>query len=137
MVINTVTDGLDKQKSLKIDELASPTKFRKLIGSYLQSKLALTVLMADLAEGWTDVRIASVTPGPNQTTMTAGSGMPRLLKPFMKLFFAKPSKGAGLLYDAAFSGTHAGYLAKGKEKAMKFALSDGDKARLLSQLSAS
>ncbi len=136
VVINPVTDGLDKQKSLKIDELVSPTKFRKLIGSYLQSKLALTVLMADLAKGWTGVRIASVTPGPNQTTMTAGSGMPRLLKPFMKLLFAKPSKGAGLLYDAAFTGTDAGYVAKGKERAMKFELSDGDKARLLAQLSA-
>lgn len=137
VVINTVTDGLHKQKALKLDELIAPTKFRKLIGPYLQSKLALTILMADLNRSWADVRIASVTPGPNKTGMTAGSGMPGLLKPLRNLMFAEPSKGAGLLYDAAFSGALDGYVAKGKRKQLKFDLSAADKQQLLAHLQTS
>lgn len=136
VVVNTVTDGLHNQRSLKLDELISPSKFRKLIGPYLQSKLALTVLMADLGASWTNIRIASVTPGPNKTGMTGGSGMPALLKPLRSLMFAAPSKGAGLLYDAAFSSDHGiqGYVAKGKKRNMKFTLSVDDKTQLLSHL---
>ena len=136
VVVNTVTDGLHNQRSLNVDELISPTKFRKLIGSYLQSKLALALLMADLDNSWTDVRIASVTPGPNKTGMTAGSGMPAFLKPLRNIMFAAPSKGAGLLYDAAFSSDHGlqGYVAKGKKRNLKFALSTSEKTQLQSQL---
>ena len=136
VVVNTVTDGLHKQRSLNLDELISPTKFRKLIGSYLQSKLALTLLMADLGKAWTDVRIASVTPGPNKTGMTASTGMPILLKPLRNLMFAGPDKGARLLYDAAFSADPdlEGYVAKGKKRNLKFALSPEDKTRLLTHL---
>ncbi len=136
VVVNTVTDGLHQQKGLKLDELISPTKFRKLIGPYMQSKLALTVLMADLAKTWSYVRIASVTPGPNKTKMTAGPGMPGLLKPLRNLMFAEPSKGAGLLYDAAFgdAASNSGYVVKGQPKTMKFELSASDKEQLLSHL---
>ena len=136
VVVNTVTDGLHNQRSFKLDELISPTKFRKLIGPYLQSKLALTLLMADLGRSWSGLRIVSVTPGPNKTGMTAGAGMPRLLKPLRSLMFAAPSKGAGLLYDAALGDDHSlnGYVAKGKKKDLKLTLSPDEKAQLLSHL---
>ena len=68
--------------------------------------------------------------------MTAGSGMPGILKPLRNIMFATPDKGAGLLYDAAFGAARllSGYIAKGKSKPMKFELSADDKTRLLGHL---
>lgn len=91
--------------------------------------------MADLEQSWSDVRIASVTPGPNKKGMTADSGMPGLLKPLRNIMFAEPSKGAGLLYDAAFGETQpSGYVSKCEVKALKFNLAAGDKVELLSHI---
>lgn len=101
-VVNTVTDMLHRQKALKEPVLFGDTKFQKLFGSYMQSKLALTLLMNHLAKEWPEVRIVSVTPGPNKTGMTEGSGMPKALMLVRGLLFASPSKGADYLYKAAF-----------------------------------
>lgn len=102
IVVNTVTDMLHKQRSLDVEELLKPTGFKRLFGAYMQSKLALTMLMNDMAAEEGNLRIVSVTPGPNKTGMTKGAGMPALLRPLRNLFFAAPTKGAKLLYDAAF-----------------------------------
>ena len=101
-IINTVTDFLHKQKSLNLKSLIKPTKFRKLLGAYLQSKYALTLLMNDWASKDNNVQIINVTPGPNKTKMTAGKGMPTWLIPIRGLLFSNPNKGATFLYDAAF-----------------------------------
>ncbi|MEM7658447.1 MAG: SDR family NAD(P)-dependent oxidoreductase [Bacteroidota bacterium] len=101
-VINTGTGGLHNQKELDIPELVKPTKFVKLMGSYLKSKMAMTLLLNTLAEEWKGVRIATVDPGPNKTGMTSGSGMPAWLVPIRNIFFAKPIVGAKKLYKGAF-----------------------------------
>lgn len=125
-VVNTVTDMLHRQKVLKESVLFGDTKFQKLLGSYLQSKLALTLLMNHLAEEWPDVRIVSATPGPNKTGMTEGSGMPKALMLVRGLLFVSPSKGADYLYKAAFDdnlGNLSGiYLQKHKLKPLSLKL---------------
>ena len=102
-IINTVTDFLYKQKKLVSKTLLQPTKNQKLFGAYLQSKLALALLMNDWAKNDHKLKVLNVTPGPNKTKMTSGSGMPMWLLPFRNLFFSKPTKGASFLYDAAFN----------------------------------
>ena len=96
-IVNTVTDFLYKQKKLISETLLFPTKYRKLTGAYLQSKLALALLMNDWGKSGSKLTILNVTPGPTKTDMTSGSGMPLLLKPIRNLFFSKPTKGASYL----------------------------------------
>jgi NAD(P)-dependent dehydrogenase (short-subunit alcohol dehydrogenase family) len=137
-IINTVTDTLENRTNIDVRELKKPKNFRKLFGSYMQSKFALTLLMNDLAADWKNVCILNVSPGPNKTKMTSGSGMPFWLKPLRNLFFAKPTKGAGFLYDAAFdkrfeklSGV---YIQNNKIKNLKIKLEEKDKVELLKEI---
>jgi NAD(P)-dependent dehydrogenase (short-subunit alcohol dehydrogenase family) len=137
-VINTVTDTLENRAEIDVQELKKPAKFKKLFGSYMQSKFALTLLMNDLAKEWKNIRILNVSPGANKTKMTGGDGMPFWLKPLRNLFFAKPTKGAGLLYDAAFDKKFADstgvYIQKGKVKPLKTELKREDKIELLKEI---
>lgn len=104
-IINTVTDFLYKQKKFLSQPLLAPTKNKKLFGAYLQSKLALVLLMNNWGRHNKNLHILNVTPGATKTKMTAGSGLPLWVVPLRGLLFAKPSKGAKFLYDAAFKGS--------------------------------
>lgn len=103
-VLNVVSDNMDRPTEIDFETLHNPTKITKLTGSYQQSKLALTHATAFLAPhpGWSSVIHVSATPGANKTAMTAGPGMPALLKPLRNRFFAEPTKGAGLLSRALY-----------------------------------
>lgn len=68
----------------------------------MHSKLAMTLLMNNLAKQWINVKIASVDLGPNKTSITAGNGAPFWVKPFRKFFFTSPVKDAQKLYNSAF-----------------------------------
>lgn len=104
LIVNTVTDGLHYMKTININELTNPAKFRKLFGSYMQSKLALALLMQDLSREWikSKIRIINVSPGGNKTKLSTGKGMPGWMLPFRLLLYKKPEYGAGFLYEAAF-----------------------------------
>ncbi|MEM1121642.1 MAG: SDR family NAD(P)-dependent oxidoreductase [Bacteroidota bacterium] len=102
-VVNTATSGLDSKKSINIPAFKKPKKFTKLLGSYLDSKLMMVLLMNHLSNEQPNLRIVSVNPGAIKTKMTAGSGMPFWLKPIRNLFFKSPEYGAQNLYDAAFA----------------------------------
>ncbi|MEM6966443.1 MAG: SDR family NAD(P)-dependent oxidoreductase, partial [Bacteroidota bacterium] len=93
-VVNTATSGLDDKKIIDVPSFKKPQKFTKLLGSYLDSKLMLVVLMNHLSSTWKNVRIVSVDPGAIKTKMTAGDGMPFWLKPIRNLFFKSPEEGA-------------------------------------------
>jgi NAD(P)-dependent dehydrogenase (short-subunit alcohol dehydrogenase family) len=137
-VVNTVTDTLEKRTEIDVKDLKKPANFKKLFGSYMQSKFALTLLMNDLAQEWKTIRILNVSPGANKTKMTGGDGMPFWLKPLRNLFFAKPTKGAGFLYNAAFDKKFADstgvYIQKGKVKPLKTELKREDKIELLKEI---
>ncbi|MEM6844893.1 MAG: SDR family NAD(P)-dependent oxidoreductase, partial [Bacteroidota bacterium] len=102
-VVNTATGGLNNKKSINIPAFKKPQKFTKLLGSYIDSKLILVLLMNHLSKEWKDIRFVSVNPGSIKTKMTAGSGMPFWLKPIRNLFFKSPKVGAENLYKEAFN----------------------------------
>jgi NAD(P)-dependent dehydrogenase (short-subunit alcohol dehydrogenase family) len=137
LIVNTVTDGLHYMKTIDINELIDPVKFRKLFGSYMQSKLALALLMQDLSGEWikNKIRIINVSPGGNKTKLSAGKGMPGWMLPFRKLLYKKPEYGARLLYYAAFKENFEDktgiYLQKNKIKKLRIVLSKEQKNELL------
>ncbi len=134
-VVNTATSGLNNQKSLNIKELKRPTKFVKLIGSYMHSKLALVLMMNYLAKQWSNIRFINVAPGSVKTKMTSGEGMPFLLKPIRNLFFSSPEKGAEKIYKAAFDekfSDKSGIYVNGNIKPIQFELSESEFEEILS-----
>ncbi len=137
-IVNTTTGGLNNQSSLDIENLKRPKKFVKLIGSYMHSKLAMTLLMNQLAKTWNNVHIVSVDPGPNKTGMTAGNGVPFWLKPFARFFFSSPTKGAQKLYNGAFNEQFKGksgiYITGDKIKNIKISLQKSEVEKIVSNI---
>ncbi|MEM8999041.1 MAG: SDR family NAD(P)-dependent oxidoreductase [Bacteroidota bacterium] len=134
MVINTATTGLQNKKSIDIPEFKKPTKFTKLTGSYLDSKLLMVLLMNYLSSQNANIRVVSIDPGAIKTKMTAGDGMPFWLKPIRNLLFKSPEQGAANLYDGAFNQQYSGsgiYISNKKVKGLKIVLNDNEVDELL------
>jgi len=125
-VINTSSSALKFTKEFNIEILEHPKTFRKLIGPYATSKLALSLwtqaIAPKLAED--DIKIRSVDPGSNNTLRKGKkSGLPLLVKPLMKLFFSPPTHGANKLYEGALGEHHnetGVFLLKGQVAELKF-----------------
>src|SRR6476661_5956064 len=87
-VINTSSSALKFTNKFTIETLERPQTFRKLIGPYATSKLALSLwtqaISPQLArEG---IQIRSVDPGGNNTLRKGkNSGLPLVVVPLMKL----------------------------------------------------
>ena len=94
LIVNTATAGLQNKKSIDIPNFKRPKKFTKLTGSYIDSKLAMVLLMNYLNNKNENLRVISVDPGATKTKMTAGDGMPMWFKPIRNLFFKSPKEGA-------------------------------------------
>ncbi|MEM8902384.1 MAG: SDR family NAD(P)-dependent oxidoreductase [Actinomycetota bacterium] len=113
------TSGIDRAKTLAVDELADPPTFKKLFGPYVQSKLAASALMPALAREYPEVTFRSAEPGAVKTPMTSGDGMPGWLVPIRNLFFSTPEKGAERIYEALDAEAPNGsYMRKGKPRAV-------------------
>lgn len=133
-VVSTATGGLNMKKAVDIDAVKKPRKFRKLIGSYMDSKLILVLLMNHLSEKWMNVRFVSLNPGAIKTKMTSGSGMPFWLLPIRNLLFKSPEQGAENIYEAAFNEKYSEsgiYVNERKIKSMKFTISEEEIVQLL------
>ncbi|MEM9897475.1 MAG: hypothetical protein AAF789_14010, partial [Bacteroidota bacterium] len=125
-VVSTTTGSMERRKSLDITAFKKPSKFTKLTGSYMDSKITLIALMNHLADQHKNIRFAHVNPGAIKTKMTAGSGMPLLLKPIRNLLFKSPEVGAQNLYKGAFDKNfqESGiYISENKIKAIKAKIS--------------
>ncbi|NHN31733.1 SDR family NAD(P)-dependent oxidoreductase [Paenibacillus agricola] len=125
-VVNTSTNAFKFLKGFDPNKLEHPTTFKKLVGSYAITKLALSLWTRELAPLVADegIKIRSVDPGGNNTMRKGrNSGLPFILRPVIKLFFPPPSKGASLLYEAAL-GEHKElsgiYIMKGQITELKF-----------------
>lgn len=125
-VINTSSSALKFTKEFNIEILERPKTFRKLLGPYATSKLALSLwtqaIASQLAKD--DIKIRSVDPGSNNTLRKGkNSGLPIFVKPLMKLFFSPPTHGAGKLYEGAL-GEHRNetgvFLMKGQVAEINF-----------------
>jgi NAD(P)-dependent dehydrogenase (short-subunit alcohol dehydrogenase family) len=125
-IINTSSSALNYVKEFSIDRLEHPKTFRKLVGPYAASKLALSLWTQAIApqlaqEG---IMIRSVDPGSNNTLRKGKkSGLPLMVKWLMKLFFSPPTHGANRLYEGAL-GEHRNetgvFLLKGHVAGLKF-----------------
>ncbi|TYP73290.1 SDR family NAD(P)-dependent oxidoreductase [Paenibacillus methanolicus] len=125
-VVNTSSSAFKFTKEFTIDILERPKSFRKLIGPYATSKLALSLWTQAIAsqlakEG---IMIRSVDPGGNNTLRRGKqSGLPLLVAVLMKLFFSPPTHGANKLYEGAL-GEHRAktgvFLLKGQVTDLKF-----------------
>ncbi|MDG0794233.1 SDR family NAD(P)-dependent oxidoreductase [Cohnella ginsengisoli] len=124
-VINTSSSALKYTKALSIEMLERPKTFRKLLGPYAASKLALSLWTQAAAPQLLKdgIRIRSVDPGGNNTLRKGKrSGLPVVVKALMKLFFSPPTQGADRLYEGALGEhrTKTGiYLQKGRITELK------------------
>ncbi|MFC4104285.1 SDR family NAD(P)-dependent oxidoreductase [Paenibacillus xanthanilyticus] len=125
-VINTSSSAFKFTKEFSIDILERPQTFRKLLGPYATSKLALSLWTQAIAPQLAQdgILIRSVDPGGNNTLRKGKpSGLPFLVEIFMKLFFSPPSHGANKLYEGAL-GEHRHktgvFLLKGQVTELKF-----------------
>lgn len=103
-VINTSSSALKFTKEFSIENLERPKVFRKLIGPYAASKLALSLWTQAIAPQLAkdDIKIRSVDPGGNNTLRKGKkSGLPVAVALLMKLFFSPPTHGADKLYEGA------------------------------------
>ncbi|MFC5702766.1 SDR family NAD(P)-dependent oxidoreductase [Cohnella faecalis] len=103
-VINTSSSALKFTKEFTIESLERPKSFRKLLGPYATSKLALSLWTQAIAPQLAkdDIKIRSVDPGGNNTLRKGkNSGLPLLVALLMKLFFSPPTHGANRLYEGA------------------------------------
>ncbi|MFD7522300.1 SDR family NAD(P)-dependent oxidoreductase [Paenibacillus chitinolyticus] len=124
-IVNTSSNALLMVKRFELEILEKPAQFKKLMGGYAASKLALSLWtqaasQTASAEG---IEIRSVCPGPNKTPMSGSSGMPLYMIPIRNLFFSPPGKGAARLYEAAFGvnrGKTGVFINKGKITPVKF-----------------
>ncbi|MCM3131033.1 SDR family NAD(P)-dependent oxidoreductase [Paenibacillus provencensis] len=125
-VINTSSSALKFTKEFSIEVLEQPKTFRKLLGPYATSKLALSLwtqaIASQLAKN--GIKIRSVDPGSNNTLRKGKqSGLPVLVELLMKLFFSPPTLGANKLYEGAL-GEHRHesgvFLLKGRVAELKF-----------------
>ncbi len=135
-VVNTATGGLNNKKSIDIPAFKKPKKFTKLLGSYLDSKLVMVLLMNQLSKEWKSIRFVSVNPGAIKTKMTAGSGMPFWLKPIRNLFFKSPKHGAQNLYNAAFDSKYKEsgiFISEGKIQPMKIQITKDEVDQLFDE----
>lgn len=129
-VINTSSSALNHVKEFSVELLERPRTFRKLLGPYATSKLALSLWTKAVAPRLAEdgIRIRSVDPGGNNTLRKGKkSGLPFVVRLLMKLFFSPPTHGANRLYEGAL-GVHreesGAFLLKGRPKELKF----GDQA---------
>jgi NAD(P)-dependent dehydrogenase (short-subunit alcohol dehydrogenase family) len=129
MIVSTSAGLSLRAKELNWDELLKPKEFQKLYGPYVNSKQALNVITAALAQQLLEDRIVIRTadPGPNQTSLTKGKGTPI----WMRLFYSMlptPDKGAKKIFDAAFLpkwGNKTGiFISDQKIQALPVALAD-------------
>ncbi|MNO31006.1 Acetoacetyl-CoA reductase [compost metagenome] len=125
-VINTSSSAQKWTKEFTIEKLELPKTFRKLLGPYATSKLALSLWTQAIAPQLAkdDIKVRSVDPGGNNTLRKGKkSGLPLLVTMLMKLFFSPPTHGANKLYEGAL-GEHCDktgvFLMKGRIAELKF-----------------
>ncbi|MEK8130526.1 SDR family NAD(P)-dependent oxidoreductase [Paenibacillus filicis] len=126
-IINTSSNASLMVKQFDPGTLKPSQPFRKLLGPYASSKLALSLWSEQAAPLFqaAGIRVTSVCPGPNKTPMTKSNGMPAVMLPLVNLFFPKPDKGASRLYEAAcdprYINSSGVFLIKGKPVPTPFA----------------
>lgn len=124
MIVNFSSSAITPLKALDLEDLANPETVGGLMGTYAQTKLAVTTLAPAMSEDLrTDnILIRAVDPGATKTAMTTSgnSAMPKVLTWLAPLLFSPADKQAAKVVDsadpAAFGGRTGIYVANRKEK---------------------
>ncbi|MFP2926091.1 SDR family NAD(P)-dependent oxidoreductase [Pyxidicoccus sp. 3LG] len=125
-VINTSTNAFDFVRRFDADTLERPPTFKKLLGPYATTKLALSLWTRELgprvaAEGF---KLHSVDPGSNNTLRDGKNpGLPFFALLIMKWVAPPPNRGASRLHDAAVDGNGnapGAYIRNGVAKELRF-----------------
>jgi NAD(P)-dependent dehydrogenase (short-subunit alcohol dehydrogenase family) len=123
-ILQVSSNALLTVKAFALDELEHPTRFTRLFGPYATSKLALSLWTTAFARTASpSLVIRSACPGPNDTPMTRGAGMPRWLRILVPFLFRHPRRGASTLHAAAFaprSTAPGAFLHRGRPTALPF-----------------
>ena len=118
VVVNVSSGVISMVPGLDLAALQDPPGFRKLIGPYAQSKLALTTLTLALAGCGDGILYRSVDPGGNRTGMTLGPGMPLWLRLQVPVTFRAPRAGARRIQETLeaprFAGKSGIHIARGR-----------------------
>ncbi|MEM7138038.1 MAG: SDR family NAD(P)-dependent oxidoreductase [Myxococcota bacterium] len=141
MVVNFSSSAINQQKVLDLDSLVNPGEVTGLMGTYAQTKLALTALSAGMAEDLKsdNVLIRALDPGATKTSMTTdNTAMPKVLSWLVPLFFSPPDKQAAKVMVAAdpdaLRGRTGILVANLKEKKLPKAIADPTTQRKLIDL---
>ncbi|MEM6986713.1 MAG: SDR family NAD(P)-dependent oxidoreductase [Pseudomonadota bacterium] len=131
VVVNFSSSAIHRQKRLDLDTLVNPDEVTGLMGTYAQSKLALTALSAALATELKadNILIRAVDPGATKSAMTTqNASMPWLLKWLAPLVFANADKQALKVVNAAeplaFESGTGIFVANQKQKPLPKAAAD-------------
>ncbi|MCP3138634.1 SDR family NAD(P)-dependent oxidoreductase [Pyxidicoccus xibeiensis] len=125
-VINTSTNAFDFIRRFDADTLERPPTFKKLLGPYAATKLAMALWTREVAPlaAADGITLRSVDPGGNNTLRgPKTSGLPFYAVILMKLFMPHPSRGASLLYEGALGTREKGsgvYLRNGVARELRF-----------------
>jgi len=125
-VVGTSTNAFQTYRQFHPEELSRPQSFRKLLGPYAATKLALSLWTREAAPSLAKegILIRSVDPGANNTLRSGNkSGLPVAVRLMMKLFFPPPVRGASRLYEGAFGRSRhetGVYLSNNQIKELKF-----------------
>lgn len=143
MIVTMSSSAINRVRGLDVDRLPNPEKVEGLFGAYAQSKAALTVMGAAMADDLKQdhILIRSIDPGPTITKMTrSGDGMPGFVRFLAPLLFKKPGTQAAKIVSAADPAACDGrtgiFVAGGKEKAPpKLIANEAVQAELMHALS--
>lgn len=131
MIVNFSSSAIKQQKMLDLNSLANPDEVTGLMGTYAQSKLAVTAMSAALADllASNNILIRAVDPGATKTAMTSGNAaMPKPLQWLAPILFSPADKQAGKVIDSAdpatFEGCSGILLANRKEKTLPESIAD-------------
>ncbi|MEM8812767.1 MAG: SDR family NAD(P)-dependent oxidoreductase [Pseudomonadota bacterium] len=143
MIVLFSSSAVNSQRALKLDELANPERVGGLMGTYAQTKLAVTTLAPALSEMLIadTVLIRAVDPGATKTAMTTAgnSAMPKPLQWLAPILFNAPDKQAAKVVDSAdpsaFEGRSGIFVANCREKKLPNPAADkGTQTRLIALL---
>ncbi|MEM8920179.1 MAG: SDR family NAD(P)-dependent oxidoreductase [Pseudomonadota bacterium] len=141
MVVTMSSSSINGVGKLEVEELVVPKKLG-LLGAYAKSKMALTIMSAEISDDLKqdNILIRAIDPGPTRTPMTTGGdGMPGPLRLLAPLLFSSPDKQAAKVVfaadPAAFGGRTGIMVSGGKEKPLpKLAKDPKLKEQLMSKL---
>ncbi|MEM9403500.1 MAG: SDR family NAD(P)-dependent oxidoreductase [Pseudomonadota bacterium] len=138
VVVNFSSSAIKNAKSLELGNLENPQEVTGLMGTYAQSKLALTTLSAALADDLRsdNILVRAVDPGATKSPMTTqNDAMPLVLQWLAPLLFADPGKQATKVVASAqptgFDGKSGIFIANLKERKLPKPAADKENQRKL------